>query len=512
MTITRIANLSSHRPSVITSSRWILIGTIASKPLQLLGNVLLAQFLGPLGMGTFGLASSAAVTLSGVVGMGLGDAASKLLAEHYRRDPIKGRAFGSAIFWFSLTNSLFLLITLWLMRPCWQQLVFPNGQTTTIIALSLCLAWVNILSNLSTSIFNGIQHFKSISLLSASQSLFCVVLATPFAYFGGVDGAIVGYVMSTFIFACICGVRLYQIDNMFLRLPSVDILPSVKEVFSCAAPFWMVALLIGPITTISFACLAKQEHGQAELGIFNTANALKMLIATLPGVMGPVLMSAIIEEGGVKGNESSYFLLFKRSLVATAFLSLPTLVVTTFLSDLIVLIYGPDFQRASFMFQPLSAGVALGLISSVAQYALVAKGQVWCALVLGSMQQLLMYVFSIYFVPCYLGIGLAWAIFLSSLIGAVLQFEFSVFFGAAPFGMRKMYYGYMGIIGFVLMIASFSPAYIRILLVVPVTLFLVTGFLYRYRELRLWLGSVWPDQWSLWLYNVGNDLQNFVRR
>jgi O-antigen/teichoic acid export membrane protein len=48
------------RPSLVKSSRWVFLRVVASHLIQFAGNIALARYLGPAGLGVVGLVNSAA--------------------------------------------------------------------------------------------------------------------------------------------------------------------------------------------------------------------------------------------------------------------------------------------------------------------------------------------------------------------------------------------------------------------------------------------------------------------
>src|ERR1051325_7579181 len=128
------------RPSIASSSKWVFAGTVVTRPLQLFTNVLLARMLGPANYGVMGLATSFAVTLALLTSIGFGDAMTKFVAEHYRRDEERGAHYASIIFWGSLVFSGILFVALLLCQDRWRSWIFPVGVTGRTVALCLLLA------------------------------------------------------------------------------------------------------------------------------------------------------------------------------------------------------------------------------------------------------------------------------------------------------------------------------------------------------------------------------------
>src|SRR5258705_3808555 len=175
------------RPSITNSSKWVFAGTFLSKPIQLLTNVFLARILGPASFGMMGLATSLAVTLSVIAGLGLGDASYKYVAEFYRADRTQGTRLASVIVWTTTLFSSAFFLLLWLLRGLWTHAVFPSSVSAEVIGLCLILAWLNLLFAVLAGVFAGLQRFREFTVLNVLQAAgiacFAVLLSS-----GGTGG------------------------------------------------------------------------------------------------------------------------------------------------------------------------------------------------------------------------------------------------------------------------------------------------------------------------------------
>src|SRR6266480_1329006 len=102
--------------TIAKSSRWVLAGTVLSKPVQLVTIILLARMLGPEGFGIVALTTSTAITLYGVVNLGLTEASNKFVAEFYSGDPSKAVRYSSTIATIGLSASIVCFVALWFVK------------------------------------------------------------------------------------------------------------------------------------------------------------------------------------------------------------------------------------------------------------------------------------------------------------------------------------------------------------------------------------------------------------
>lgn len=465
---------------------------------------MLARVLGPANLGLLGLANSAAVTLSGMAAFGLGDATGKVLAEYFRRDQRKGAALASFLIWFSFVISSFFFIGLWLAHKFWAALIFPNSVPNSIIGIGLLLGWINVSCSLLNNALSGLQLFRDATIYTFIQALVTILLAVTLGIFWGVPGAIIGYVLASMTFSVCVLLRLRSYCAALLSQPLWPAREDWRTIVAIASPMWAWALLSGPLTTLCFAFLAHQPKGPHELGIFNTANALKLTIALLPALLGNVINPAIIEEGGQRGKPEELAKLLKRSYTAMSFLVLPALLLMTFASDVLFLIYGDKYASAARCFIPLAASAGMLIFSTPAQFAMVAKNKAWWNFIAGAFQQLLLYALARIWIGSFLALGLAWAFFVSQALFVIFHLEIAVQVKAIPSSFRRPTYGFLLAVICSVAAAWFLPNMWKWCLAIPLSLVCAIMLIRRNPELANWISSSIPPVGRPWWMRFAN--------
>lgn len=480
------------RPSIISSTRWLFAGSTVSRPVQFLNNVVLARVLGPSNLGAVALANSAAVTFSGIVSLGVGDTTTKVLAEHFRRDPARGTALASFLIWFSIGLSSCAFCVLWLLRPWWQASVFPAPTPDALIVLSLVLGWFNLLSALMNNAFAGVQLFRDTTIMGTLQIFLIAVCSIVLAFAFGPVGAVLGYLVATAAYAIVALLRLRAFRPELLSRPRLPNRAELGAIVAFALPQWAWALLSGPLTTLCFVLLAAQPGGVRALGVFNTANGAKMVIALLPALLANVINPAILEEGGRHGKPEELRKLMRKSYVALRFLALPSLAFVLFGSDLIFKLYGRSYEAAPVVFLPLAASAAITVFCLPTQYAVVATGKVWWNLIAGALQQICLYLCARWWVHDYLANGLAWAFFASQMVFLFFHFEVAVRLRAVAPTFRKMNYWFAAVVCALLAAGCYTPAALRPVIALPMGLFCAVILLRLHNEISEWIGAALP--------------------
>lgn len=482
---------SAERPSITNSSKWVLAGTVLSKPIQLFTNILVARLLGPASFGVLGLASSFAVTLSLVASLGLGDAIYKYLGEYYRTDRARGTQLASVIVWTAVLFTAAFLFLLWFTRGLWVARLFPPATPTKIIALCLCLTLGNLLFALLVGTFSGLQRFREFTTINVLQAA-AVALFALFLAFYGAEGAITAYAAGTLAAVCWGLWRVWQLEASILKWPGLSAFRSLKTILSFSVPIWVGALAFAPFVTFTLAFLARHPNGAYQLGVFNTANGLRMLVALVPAAITVAIAPAIMQEGGTHGEKSAYVRLIDKSFSALVFLTLTLLIPCMFLSDLIFTLYGRAYQGAFLLFIPLTASAAISAIGGPLSIVMLAKNRTWWAFVFGSVKSALMVVLTVLWVPSSLGRGLTWAVVISEISLNVLVLEFCIFIDALPRKLRVVFYGSSAIALALMISALFLPKAIRWSLALPLTAAVVIYYVRANAETTVWLTNLVP--------------------
>jgi len=466
-------------------------GTVLSKPIQLLTNVILARVLGPSNYGVMGLATSLAVSLSLVASLGLGDAMTKFVAEYYRRDEERGSRYASVIMWASVVFATLLFTTLFLTQEYWRAFVFPAEVSSRLIGLCVFLAFLNLVFALLSGVFAGLQLFKELTILSLLQAVSMALLALFLAFYS-TEGALLAYVCAAGV-SIIWGVmKVWQFDRRMLLPPGLHFL-ELRTVIYFSVPIWIGYFVLSPVVTYAYALLANRPNGTFELGLFSTAIGLRTIVTILPGVVGIVISPAIIQEAGSHGQHAAYEALLKKSFLSLLFLTLPLFVLFMFLADFVFLIYGRAFGSAYRLFAPLAAGAAIGAIGAPLIVVMNARNRTWWSLGFGIVKSAILVLLALLLVPSHLSIGLSWAFLVSETCFYLIAIEFCIGIGILPRSVRKVFYSTGLAVGVTLLLAMTLPNMVRWISAVPVSTALAVFLVRWYPSLGTWLSESLPN-------------------
>ena len=232
--------------------------------------------------------------------------------------------------------------------------------------------------------------------------------------------------------------------------------------------------------------------GDYQLGRFNTANGLRMLIVILPGVIATAIAPALIQEGGVRGNKEAFGSLIDKSFSALALTTIPLLILCLFLSDLLLSIYGKAYAGSFRLFMPLVAAAGVGAIGAPLITVMLAKNKTWWSLLFGIFRALLLLLLCWLWVPTHQAMGLAWAFTISEVTAYLITLEFCVSAGTLSRSVRLEFYSSVSSIGVFLMLALWLPDVVRWVSAVPLTAAVFIFILRSHRDLVKSLPNMVP--------------------
>jgi O-antigen/teichoic acid export membrane protein len=482
------------RASITSSSKWMFVGTLVSKPFQLVTVIVIARMLGPESFGVFGLVTSLSVTLAMIFGLGLGDASYKYVAEHYHADKQEGARFSSVIVWTAMSFATLLSFVLWALRDYWSTEVFSTSVPLLLLASCLTLGWLNLLLSLLSGVLSGLQQFKSLAILSIVQ----VVAVGLFAAFGTYNSetAVMAYLAGALISVCWATLKLLQYDRSLLAWPGWGSFAKLKGIIRFSAPMWIGAFALTPVVTFVLAFVAHQPNGEHHLGIYSTANGLRLLVAFLPGVIAVVITPFLVQEGGSHGDVIRYRELLQKSFSAFTFFTVPILIAAVFASDLIFKVYGSAYSGSFRLFVPIAGAAAIGAIGTPLTIIMLAKNRTWWSLFFGVVKSAVLVFLSLLLVPTYLSTGLVWASLISESVFYLIAFEYCRAIRALPGVSRSSFYLVLVVVALVAISALALPQTARWLLALPVAMAVALFLLKRDRDLVRWLIDIVPAKFQ----------------
>jgi O-antigen/teichoic acid export membrane protein len=396
------------RNRLINGTTFNLIAVAFNQGSTLIANISIARILLDQGFGKFAMVQGTLLTLSSLSQIATGYTASKYISEFRTSDPQKaGRIVAvceivSAVS-AGLGMSVFIIIAPWLANS-----VLKDPTLTTALMVGAGYIFFSAINGYQTGALSGLEAYKSMAKAGLVSGIGAVAAIYLGAFWGGVNGAIIGLSLSSFI-------RWY-VHKVWLRIEVKlnNIVPvysgSFRQEKSLVLSFAFPAILAGyfsqPLIWLGSYFLMRQPEGSQEMAYYSAAFNIRTLLLFMPFTVNGVISSILNHLRGC-GNEKIYALLFKYNavfvLVSTSALAL---LLATF-SDFVLRLFGKNFTEGKTVLLILLASGVLEASAGSLYHRIQNAGKLWLSFVSLNLPLSPMFVIVAYFlVPRQGAIGL----------------------------------------------------------------------------------------------------------
>jgi O-antigen/teichoic acid export membrane protein len=353
-----------------------VIASVVSRVMAFVMSVVVVRALGDESFGRFGIVSGTLTTFSVIATLGMGVAATKLVAQNRISDPVRaGRSLASAVT-AALAMGWILALGLALSAP-WLA-VHVLGDAGLTWALRLCAAALFFIawSSAQAGGLAGIEAFPTsakVSMLGGAVIfVFSVVGVSGWGFLGAVAAIPLGN-------AAQCLVQEVALRRAYRRasIPFTYARPlsEMRVVLAVGVPAMLSAAVYLPATWLGSVILVRHA-GYQQMAVFAIADQWSNLVLMLPMVLGSVLLPVMTSVFSASDDEGSRSLL-RRTFLGNLGISLVPLVAIAPFGFLILRIYGPSYAASWPVFSIMVSAACLFAALAPIGHALTATGRMW---------------------------------------------------------------------------------------------------------------------------------------
>lgn len=378
---------------------WSLAGTAISRGLALLASMVVARMLGQEGFGELGIVQNTVVMFATFAGFGMGMTATKHVAEFRAKDPRRAGRFialsgAVAIVTAGVLTILLVVLAPWLAA---ESLERPDLTMPLICAAPLLL--LISLNGAQNGALSGFEAFKALAQLNFISGVASFPLTIVGAWWGGLNGAILGQGASAGFAWIINHIGLRrQCRKHGVPFTMAGLWEERGVLVSFSIPAVFAGVMVGPVTWLCCRQLATGPDGWAEMGIFNAASQWFALVLTLPAVLGQVILP-IGAERLSSADKASATKILSMSMKVNALVALPIVLAGSVLSPWIMGCYGESYQSGwPTLIVILLTGGIVAVQTPVGQ-TLVASGRLWTGFLMNTGWAAIFIVLTFFLVP-----------------------------------------------------------------------------------------------------------------
>ena len=341
-------------------------------------SVVVARLLGRESFGRFGIIGGTIATFTVVATMGMGIAATKLVAQNRAKDPARaGRSLTSSMMAALLTGAL-VAIVLALMAPWLAAHVLNDATLTTALRLSAVALFFTAWASAQAGGLGGIEAFSASARVSIIGGVITFACSFVGVWYWGFIGAIGALPIAG---ACQCLIQEVVLRGALRKagIPYSYARPFAEARIALAVgvPAMLSAAVFVPATWLGSVLLVRHA-GYQDMAVFTVCEQWFGFVLMLPVVLGGVLLPVMTNVFSISDGEASRSLL-RRTFLANLAVSAVALVAVAPWGFLLLRLYGPTYPSSWPVFAVMvAAGCLLSILSPVG-HALTATGRMWLA-------------------------------------------------------------------------------------------------------------------------------------
>jgi len=416
------------RDRLIKGTALNLIAMTFNQGSTLIVNIIVARILMKQSFGEYAMVQGTLLTVAALSQLATGYTASKYIAEYRSSDPDRaGRIMGlcalvSAVM-AGVGAVLLIAIAPWLAS---SMLKAPHLAFALMIGSGFI--FFSSINGYQTGGLSGLEAYRSLAKAGVISGIVAVVAISFGAWWGGLNGALIGLSTSALV-RC-------AIHHSWLRLESEargitsQARGSLRQEKTIILRFALPAAIAGcymmPMMWLANSFLVRQPGGYGEMALYAAANNFRILGLFLPNVINNVGLSVLNNEKS-KGDMTHYNRVFRSNVLYIFFVSLGSVLVIGIFGRLLLQLFGKEFGAGHvLLWLLLVASIFESVTIALYQYV-QSQAQIWLSFFSITVpRDTFLVVAAYYLVQSYGGAGLAVAYMGSTGLGLILIFSLVV--------------------------------------------------------------------------------------
>jgi O-antigen/teichoic acid export membrane protein len=360
------------------NSFWAILGSFVSKGINFASIAWIARILGPEIFGEYNVIQTTVGMFGTVSGLGLGLAATKLIAEFRDQDIIRVGRIISTLYLLSFLISLFVAVIFFSTAGIVSNNLLNNDKLTLFLQITSVIVIFDAIAGVQNGVLIGFEAFKEITFIGIISGVLSAPLLVIGAFYYGLTGLTIMLLFSRLINVIVNRIYLDKKFKIYkIKVKSQLNKEVVRDIFAIGMPSFFAGLSTNAFNWISTSVFVNQPFGYQALGTFNTANQLRTIVTLLPESAGKVTMPQL---ANAYGNQD--FIKFKKTVAFTFFwnltLSVLPAIVLFFFGGFFQSFFGDKFNlSSSLIFVVLATGVVVALTNAIG-YIFICSNLIWC--------------------------------------------------------------------------------------------------------------------------------------
>jgi O-antigen/teichoic acid export membrane protein len=328
---------------------WSTVANLSAKIFAFIAIILVARILGKTNFGEFGLIRTTVTTFVTISGFGVGLSTTKYIAELLNNDRERiGRIIGLSY----LTTVIFsFLITLlfFILSPYICEKIINVPHLVSGMRLGSLSLFLLTFIGMQTGILIGFQHFKEIAVVNICIGIITVPLFIYGAWFGNVNGILIGMSVLYIINVATNSVVIYRICRRYkISFSFRDAYREISILWQYNIPNFLGVIFVSIAGLLCQFIVVSQLSDLSELGIYHAAVGINTIQYFIPLTFMNICLPLLCESKG-QGNLLRFHCIFRKMLLMTLSVSLLIVFPFLFFSKALLSVYGTGFTEGWYL-------------------------------------------------------------------------------------------------------------------------------------------------------------------
>lgn len=357
---------------------WSFTGTATAKAIVMIAGIICARILGKELYGQYGLVKVTLNTFIVLGGAGLGVTATKYISEYLRSQKSRVPSIYLLTNGFAAIMAILMFLLVYFSAGFLANNILNTPSLESTMRLTAFILIVLVVNTAQDGVLSGFEDFRAKAISAFIGSIFQTVLIISLAYYGGLNGAVLGYGLGFCISAIFNKIfinRNFKIHEIKQELSAIR-MGDIKIIYRFTLPAVMSSFLIVPVYFM-IRILIKRYVDFSGMADYDVGDQWRLLILFVPTSICAIVLPIL---SSISNDEKPKFwkVLNLNILLNGAVTALIALLVIAF-SGIILSFYGPDYNNP-FPLIVLSITCIFISIAAVVGNAIVSLGYMWTSL------------------------------------------------------------------------------------------------------------------------------------
>jgi O-antigen/teichoic acid export membrane protein len=340
-----VSSGKSLRYRILSGSFWSLSGSVISQGMAFLATLLCARYLGKEGFGELGIVRNTIAIVGVYTGMSLGRTATKYVAEFRQSDPHKANRILQLCMVSGAIIGVVLVGLMIIFSSYVAEHILTAPKITNALIIGSILLLTYTLDGIQRGILAGFEAYKSIAYVNMGVGLATFPLVVIGVRFGGVKGALIGFVISSMLMLLFNNRAVRKQCKIYQLPTNAGNIWTEKRVLII---YSLPALLSNGVVFLGIwtgnALLVNQPGGYAYMGIITATEQIRQMMLFFPMMALQCLLPILSNELNRKGKSGTDNRLYIINSYSAFALTSGLVAIALFFVNTLLALYGKEFH------------------------------------------------------------------------------------------------------------------------------------------------------------------------